>query len=71
MGDRHDTPKGKGKGFETQHDSTQAILNDLARGQWYMMNAIAQMAINTHMIHHSVSTMGANVVGEASGSGGH
>jgi hypothetical protein len=36
-----------------------------------MMNAIAQMAINTEMIQHSVSTMGANATGGASGSGGH
>jgi hypothetical protein len=36
-----------------------------------MMNAITQMAISTKMIHHSVSTIGANVVGGASGLGGH
>jgi hypothetical protein len=36
-----------------------------------MMNDIAQMAINTHMIQHSVSTVGANAVRGASGSGGH
>jgi hypothetical protein len=35
------------------------------------MNAIAQMAISTHMIHHSVGTIGANLAGGASGSGGH
>jgi hypothetical protein len=47
MGDRHETPEDKGKGPERPHDSTQAILNDLSRGQRDMMNAIAQMAINT------------------------
>jgi hypothetical protein len=41
MGDRRETPEGKGKGLETHSDNTQAILNDLARGQWDMMNAIA------------------------------
>jgi hypothetical protein len=71
MGDRRETPEGKGKGPETHSDSTQAILNDLARGQQDMMNVIAQMAIITPMIQHSVSTMGANVAGGASGSGGH
>jgi hypothetical protein len=71
MGDRRETPEGRGKGPETHSDSTQAILNDLARGQRDMMNAIAQMAINTQMIQHSVSTMGANAAGGASGSGGH
>jgi hypothetical protein len=71
MGDRRETPEGKGKGPETHSDSTQAILNGLARGQRDMMNAIAQMAINTQMIQHNVSTMGANVAGGASGSRGH
>jgi hypothetical protein len=71
MGDKHETPEGKGKGLKTQHDSMQAILNDLARGQRDMMNAIAQMAINTQLIHHSVRTMGAKAAGGASGSGGH
>ena len=71
MGDRRETPEGKGKGPETHLDSTQAILNDLARGQQDMMNAIAQMAISTQMIHHSVSTIGANGAGGASGLGGH
>jgi hypothetical protein len=36
-----------------------------------MMNTIAQIAISKQMIHHSVSTIGANVVGGASGSRGH
>ena len=60
MGDRREIPEGKGKGLETHPDSTQAILNDLARGKHDMMNSITQMAINTQMIHHSVSTIGAN-----------
>ena len=71
MGDRRETPKGRGKGPETRFDSTQAMLNDLARGQRDMMHAIQKMAINTQMIHHSVSTIGANAAVEASGSGGH
>jgi hypothetical protein len=71
MGDRRETLEGRGKGPETQPDNTQAILNDLARGQRNMMNAIAQMAISTQMIHHSVSTIGANAAGGASGLGGH
>jgi hypothetical protein len=41
MGDRRETPDGRGKGPETHSNSTQAILNDLARGQRVMMNAIA------------------------------
>jgi hypothetical protein len=71
MGDRRETPEGRGNGPKTQPDSTQAILNDLARGQQDMMNAIAQMDISTQMIHRSVSTIGANAAGGASGSGGH
>jgi hypothetical protein len=71
MGDRWETPEGRGKGLETHSNITQAILNDLVRGQRDMMNAIAQLAINTQMIQHSVSTMGANAAGGASGSGGH
>jgi hypothetical protein len=71
MGDRQETPEDRGKGPETHHDNTEAILNDLAREQRDMMNIIAQMAISTQMIHHSVSTIGANVAGGASGSEGH
>jgi hypothetical protein len=71
MGDRWETPEGRGKGLETHSDNMQAILNDLARGQRDMMNTIAQMAISTQMIQHNVSTMGANVVGGASGLEGH
>jgi hypothetical protein len=41
MGDRRETLEGRGKGPETHSDSMQAILNDLARGQRDMMNAIA------------------------------
>jgi hypothetical protein len=33
MGDRHDIPEGKGKGPKAPYDSTQAMLNDLSRGQ--------------------------------------
>jgi hypothetical protein len=36
-----------------------------------MMNAIAQMAISTQMIQHSVITMGANATRGMSGSRGH
>ena len=71
MGDRRETPEGKGNGFEIHFDSTRAMLNDLARGQWDMMNAIAQMAISTQMIQHGVSTMGDNVAGGVSDSEGH
>jgi hypothetical protein len=46
-------------------------LNDIARGQRDMINVIAQMAINTHMIHHNVSTIGANAAREEIGSEGH
>jgi hypothetical protein len=70
MGDRHETPEGKGKGPKTLYDSTQAILNDVARGQRDMMNAITQMAISTEMIQNSVGTIGANVAGGASCSEG-
>jgi hypothetical protein len=41
MGDRLETPEGRGKGPKTHSDSTQAILNDLARGHRDMMNSIA------------------------------
>jgi hypothetical protein len=71
MGDRRETPEGRVKGPETHVDSTQAMLNDLARGQRDMMNAMQQMAINTHMIHHSMSTISANAAGGASGSRGY
>jgi hypothetical protein len=53
------------------HNSTQDIVNDLSRGQRDNMNTMAQMAINTHMVQNSVETMGGNVVGGASGLGGH
>jgi hypothetical protein len=68
MCDRRETPEGRGKDPETHPDSTQAILNDLERGKQNIMNAIAQMAISTQMIQHSVST---NSIGGVSGSGGH
>jgi hypothetical protein len=71
MGDRHDIPEGKGKGPETPYDSTQAMLNDLARGQRDMMNVITQMAINTQLIYNSMGTMGANMASGASCSMGH
>jgi hypothetical protein len=32
MSDRHDIPEGKGKGPKAPYDSTQAMLNDLAKG---------------------------------------
>jgi hypothetical protein len=32
MGDRRETPEGRGKGPETHIDSTHAMLNDRARG---------------------------------------
>jgi hypothetical protein len=68
MGDKHDIPKGKGKGPEAPYDSTQAMLNDLARGQRDMMHVITQMAIRTQLIQNSMSTTGANIAGGASGS---
>jgi hypothetical protein len=71
MGDRRETPEGRGKGPETHIDSTQAMLNDLARGQRDMMNTIQQMNLSAQMLHHSMSTIGANVAGGPSGSGGH
>jgi hypothetical protein len=71
MGDNCETPKGRGKGPKTHVDSTQAMLNGLARGQRDRMNAIQQMAISAHMLHHNMSTIGANAAGGPSGSGGH
>jgi hypothetical protein len=71
MGDRRETPEGREKGPETHVDSMQAMLNDLARGERDMMNSIQRMAISTQIIHHSVSTISANAIGGASGSGGH
>jgi hypothetical protein len=71
VGDMRETPESGGKGPETHVDSTQAMLNDLARGQRDMNNAIQQMAISTQMIHHSMSIIGANAARGASGSGGH
>ena len=41
MGDRQETPEGRGKGPETHPNSMQTILNDIARGQQDMMNAIS------------------------------
>ena len=54
MGDMCETPEGRGKGPEIHFDSTQAMLNDPARGQRDMMNAIQQMSISAQMLHHSV-----------------
>jgi hypothetical protein len=71
MGERRETPEGRGKGPKTHVDNTRAMLNDLTRGQRDMMNAIPQMAISAQMLHHSMSTIGANTAGGASGSGGH
>jgi hypothetical protein len=64
-------PEGRGKGPEIPYDSTKDIMNDLARGQRDMMNAIAQMAISSQMIHNSLGTIGANLAGGVSGSKGH
>jgi len=50
MGEKIDSPEGSGKGLEIPYESTKSILNDLTRGQWDMMNAIEQIAINSHMI---------------------
>jgi hypothetical protein len=47
MTDIREIPKGREKGPETQLDSMQDILNDLARGQRDMMNSIAKIAIST------------------------
>jgi hypothetical protein len=40
MGDRRETPEGRGKGPETHIDNTQDMLNDLARGQRDPMTTI-------------------------------
>jgi hypothetical protein len=40
MGDRRDTPKGRGKGPEIHLGSMQAMLSDLTRGQRYLLTAI-------------------------------
>jgi hypothetical protein len=68
MGDRHDILEGKGKGLEATYDSTQAMSNDLARGQRDMMHAITQMAISTQLIQNSIGTTSATIAGGASGS---
>jgi hypothetical protein len=71
MGDNRETLEGRGKGPETHVDSTQAMLNGLARGQRDTMNAIQQMAISAQMLHHDMSSIGANAAGGPSGSRGH
>jgi hypothetical protein len=80
MGDREDFPEGRGKGTKIPegrgkgpkipYDSTQAMLNDLTKGQRDMMNAITQMAISSQMIQHSLGMIGANLAGGVSGSSG-
>jgi hypothetical protein len=47
------------------------MLNDLARGQRDMLTSIQQMNLSAQMLQHSMSTIGANVAGGPSGSGGH
>jgi hypothetical protein len=71
MGDRRETPEGRGKGPEIHLDSTQAMLSDLARGQRDLLTAIQQMNLSAQMLQHSMSTIGANAAGGPSGSGGH
>jgi hypothetical protein len=56
---------------ERHVDNIQAVLNDIARGQRDMMNAIQQMAIGAQILHHSMSTIGANAAGGPSGSRRH
>ena len=71
MGDRHETPEGRGKGPEIHFDSMQAMLNDLTRGQIDLLIAVQQLNLSAQMLQHSMSTIGANVAGGPSGSGGH
>jgi hypothetical protein len=71
MGDRRETPEGRGKGLETHLDSMQAMLSDLARGQRDMLTTIHQMNLSAQMLEHSMSTISANAAGGPSGSGGH
>jgi hypothetical protein len=71
IGDRRETPEGRGKGLETHIDSTQTMFNDLARGQRALLNTIQQMNISAQMPHHSMSTIGTNVARGPCGSGGH
>jgi hypothetical protein len=46
MGDRREIPEGRGKGPKIHFGSTQAILNDLARGQRDLLTAIQQMNLS-------------------------
>jgi hypothetical protein len=40
MGDRHETPEGRGKGLKIHFDSMQAMLNDLAREHRDLLTSI-------------------------------
>jgi hypothetical protein len=71
MGPGEDYPEGSGGGSEQPFDSTRAMLNDLARGQQEMRNAIAQMVLNSQIIQNNLSTIGASIVGGAVGHTGH
>jgi hypothetical protein len=68
MGDRRETPEGRGKGPKTHIDSIQATLNDLDRGQRDILTSIQQMKISAQMLHLSMSIIGANAAGGQSGS---
>jgi hypothetical protein len=57
------TTQGSGGGSEPPFDSTRAILNDLARGQQEMRNAITQMALNSQIIQNNLSMIGASIAG--------
>jgi hypothetical protein len=67
MGPGEDYPEGSGGGSEQPFDSTRSMLNDLARGQQEMRNAIAQMALNSQIIQNSLSTIGASIARGAVG----
>jgi hypothetical protein len=70
MGDRCETPEGRGKGPKIHFDSTQATLSDVARGQRDLLTSIQQMNLSEQMLQHSMITIGANAAGGPSGSRG-
>jgi hypothetical protein len=56
----HEHLEDRGKGQAPPLDNTLRILNDLARGQDVMMQAIAQMATNTQEIQSNMGNIGAS-----------
>jgi hypothetical protein len=71
MGDRCETPEGKGKGPKIHFDNTHAMLNDLARGQGDMLTSIQQMNLSAQMLQHNMISIGVNATGGPGGSRGH